>query len=58
MVSVATKETTGGSAGGKESEGPFLGHFKANAAAVGSSDDLFFEALPPRVFTMVVSLNR
>ena len=48
----------GGSGGGGEDEGPFLGRFEAKAATFGSSEGLFFEELLPPVFTMVVGLNK
>ena len=58
VASVATEEATSGSVGGGEEEDPFLGHFKAEVAAFRSSDDLFFEELPPWVFTIGDGLNK
>ena len=58
MAGIATKEATGGSTGGREGEGSLLCHFEAEAAAFGSSEDLFFDELPPQVFTMTLGQNR
>ena len=58
VASVAIEETMGSSARGREGEGSLFGRFEAKATAFWSSEHLFFEALPPRVFTMVTSLDR
>ena len=58
MASVAIEEATGDSTGGGEGERSLLCRFEVEAATFGSSEDLFVEALLPRVFTMVASLNK
>ena len=53
MASIATEEATGCTARGGDGEGSLLARFEAKATAFGSSEDLFFVELPPRVFTIL-----
>ena len=56
VASVAIGEAMGVARGG-EGDGSLLGFFKVEVAALGSSEDLFFEAPPPRVLIMAASLK-